>query len=444
MSGTVAGLLGEQSQPGTQGSEDESEPDTSPSATAGFGHAKGNQQSLTQSAISGGTITIKDPAKQSQTGTDVEAALAGLNRAVTTENSAEQAGALKQAWDGAQLQSDVQNQIQITQTFSKEAPKAIAKYADDRIKELNKTLETEADPAKQLELKAEIAKWDEGGAYRVALHTVSGGLSGGLGGALGAGAVASSADLLDELQTRTWLSLVQQGVSPETASMMSQGVAELTSLAVGAAAGGYAGAGTALTTDTNNRQLTFSAFNRLRAGCKESRSAECATINRMAGVRSSMPMSDPALVEGKVVLNYDGEGKIVSYVVLAKDNQPSMIMEPLEYAAFRNAPKGIQALSVLSPQYSLDFASSGLYAVAGADGRAWDQFVAGITSFDYARDLALGALSTAVSLPRAVPGTTVMPGSGNPVPITVISPEIETKILYGQQQVKKMESLIQH
>jgi hypothetical protein len=46
-----------------------------------------------------------------------------------------------------------------------------------------------------------------------------------------------------------------------------------------------------------------------------------------------------------------------------------MILEPLDFAAYRNASPGIQALMTLAPQYALDFESSELYSVSG-NGRA--------------------------------------------------------------------------
>ncbi|MDB5766080.1 MAG: hypothetical protein JWQ61_894 [Collimonas fungivorans] len=73
-----------------------------------------------------------------------------------------------------------------------------------------------------------------------------------------------------------------------------------------------------------------------------------------------------------------------------------MILEPLDFAAYRNASPGIQALMTLAPQYALDFASSGLYSVSG-DGRAAEHLVAGVTSRDYVVDMALGIAGAAAA-----------------------------------------------
>ena len=74
-----------------------------------------------------------------------------------------------------------------------------------------------------------------------------------------------------------------------------------------------------------------------------------------------------------------------------------MIMEPLEFAAYRNATAGTQAIMQLSPQYALDFASAGLYSAAGDNGRAIEHVTAGVTSRDYVRDVALGVAGAAAS-----------------------------------------------
>lgn len=74
----------------------------------------------------------------------------------------------------------------------------------------------------------------------MALHTVSGALVGGVGGALGAVTVATAADQLDALQFQARVALVEQGMSPEATEILTQGLAELTSIGIGSAVGGTA------------------------------------------------------------------------------------------------------------------------------------------------------------------------------------------------------------
>lgn len=102
----------------------------------------------------------------------------------------------------------------------------------------------------------EAAKWADGGIYRIALHAALGGLlTGDIAGAAAAGSVASAAPLLNNLQQAVTESLTQAGASTQAASTISQALAELTSLGIGSAIGGAAGAGASLVVDTNNRQL---------------------------------------------------------------------------------------------------------------------------------------------------------------------------------------------
>lgn len=249
LSGSVSAKFGDQTtlpEKLTDEQKEAARADGKPGASGGIGSVSGTQGSVTASGISGGTVVINDQAKQLATGKDADAVLAGVDRSVTTDSSKNAANALTKGWDGQQLQKDVDAQVAITQAFSVQAPKAIAKFADDKIKQLT-------DQHASLE---EIAKWDEGGEYRVALHTVSGALLGGLSGALGSGVVAGSAKQLDDLQTNAEASLIEQGLSPQAAKAAAQAFGELTSLGIGAAVGGESGAATSIATDTNNRQLS--------------------------------------------------------------------------------------------------------------------------------------------------------------------------------------------
>ncbi|MBJ7310540.1 hypothetical protein H7U20_10065, partial [Rugamonas sp. CCM 8940] len=245
LSGSVSGNLGDQSGAKEGKQADARDSKKVPGAGGGFGSDSGSQSSVTRSGISGGVILITDQARQAASGKDVAAVLAGIATDVTTENAASQSGVLAKDWDAKQLQKEVDAQIAITQEFSRQAPKQIAKFADEQ----------RAAILAQGGTEEEANKWGEGGVYRVALHAVSGGLTGGLAGAAGSAAVASGAKLLNTMQDEVELALRQQGLSADAAKMLAQGLAEATSLSIGAVAGGGAGAAAALGTDTNNRQL---------------------------------------------------------------------------------------------------------------------------------------------------------------------------------------------
>lgn len=166
----------------------------------------------------------------------------------------------------------------------------------------------------------------------------------------------------------------------------------------GSALDASAGANIATNAATNNRMAHMSNFNSLHDGCRGSNSSECQTINQMAGVRSGMPTTDPAIPASKIVANYDGNNNVVSYTLIDRiTNQPTMIMEPLEFAAYKDSSPGTQALLQIAPQYALDFGSAGLYSINGQTGKAYQNLVAGVTSRDYLRDVALGIIGMGAS-----------------------------------------------
>jgi len=240
-----------------------------PSASGGTGQDSGHQQSTTKSGIAVSTGITDAP--------------------------------LKNNFDADKVTADVNAQVAITQSFSQQAPKAVADFADSQTKTYRDAADYQALTEKQQngslspseterlnklaqqgltpdiavatlsdpELQNSYDNWKEGGAYRVALHTVSGALSGGTNGAAGAVTTASAAPLMDELQTTVQQTLVAQGLSPDKAKTISQGIAEATSAGMGAAVGGTQGAMTGLTVDTNNRQLHPKEIDWIKANAKK-------------------------------------------------------------------------------------------------------------------------------------------------------------------------------
>jgi filamentous hemagglutinin len=383
LSGSVSGSLGDQKPPPGKLSEDQQKAAAAggkPTASAGVGSASGSQSSTTFSGISGGLVVITDQTKQLATGKNAEAAAASVSREVTTETA--DASTLAKGWDASRLQKDIDSQVAITQEFSKQAPKAIADFADKQIEALVKRGAT----------SEEIEKWKDGGIYRVALHTISGALSGGIGGAAGAATVAESAKLLNELQTSAISQLAGAGMGDEAAKAVVQGLGELMSAGVGMLVGGTTGAASALGTDTNNRQMHWQNYLKASENCRSNTAAAgCGTILKMSGVGSQV-LGFMATPSANVAVNTDAQGTVVSYTLLDKiSNQPLAIMEPLDFEAFRNAPAGFQALMLrVSPQYSLDMASAMLEAASGNTDKAVVAGMAVITSPEYWRDVALG------------------------------------------------------
>lgn len=196
----------------------------------GYGTDSDNQTSITRSGITG---------------------IAG-NSGITTDNRAEYAGILENGFDANRINEELAAQTQITKEFGKEAPKAVAEFSQNRINAIK------ADPSLSVNEKlVAIAKWDEGGVYRVAAHTALGALgTGSLEGALTTGGVAAAAPTLNDVQTKLASALIDKGMSEDIANGTASGVISLTLLGAGTAVGlDTSSTVTAINVDANNRQL---------------------------------------------------------------------------------------------------------------------------------------------------------------------------------------------
>jgi filamentous hemagglutinin len=190
-------------------------------AGAGAGFDKGSASGTTKSAISSANITITDDAKQlSLTGQTAQETIASINTDTTNANQK-----INQIFDAAKVTGEVEATAQIMQSFTQYAPKAVADYSSAKASELRKEGKEE-----------EAKKWDEGGAYRVAAHTIVGGLAGDIAGALGAGVSAQTVPAIGEMINST-----------DLPSEVKQTLVALAGTAIGAAAGATTGDGGALT-----------------------------------------------------------------------------------------------------------------------------------------------------------------------------------------------------
>lgn len=220
-----------------------------PSGTSiGFGHDSGQAGSITQAAVSG---------------------LAGQVGARTGDGET----GLARLFDADKVQKDINAQMQITQAFGREAPKAVAEFAQSRAKALQaqaKQAEAAGDAGRAEALRTDAQRWEEGGTYRVALHAAAGGLAGGMAGAFGAGAAASAAPLLGQWQQQVQSALTHAGANETVAQLAGQLVAQATATGLGAAVGGGSIAGGAMgfNVDANNRQLHPSEAKWLREQAK--------------------------------------------------------------------------------------------------------------------------------------------------------------------------------
>ena len=152
------------------------------------------------------------------------------DKAVRTGDSS---GGLAKTFDADKVNKEVAAQVQITSTFGQQAAKAGGEYANGKAAELRAQGN-----------EAEAANWDEGGTYRVAMHTVLAGLTGGVQGALGAASSQLTIDAVGKQVAATDLPL-----GLKTALVAAAGTV------IGAAAGFNATANNYLTsTDLRNRE----------------------------------------------------------------------------------------------------------------------------------------------------------------------------------------------
>ena len=228
-----------------------------PSGTGvGFGKDSDSAASITHAGISGmaGNPGLSGTANGSGKPTNLGDA---------TVRTGDKAAGIAKIFDADKVQKEVAAQTQITQMFSTLAPKAVAMYADGQIKALKEKLTTETDPKQRAALIDEKARWDEGGRYRVLMHTAVGALVGDASGAAGAGTAGIAAPKLSELQASLEDTLVKSGMNAEIAKGVAANVSGITAAGLGGVVGGTTGAGTALAVDANNRQLHFDEKQRI-------------------------------------------------------------------------------------------------------------------------------------------------------------------------------------
>ncbi len=171
---------------------------------------------------------------------------------LTTDNREALAGKLENVFDASRVTEELGAQVDITKEFGKEAPKAVGDFAKTRMDAIK------ADTTLSVQEKQQaLQRWDEGGVYRVAMHTALGALgTGSVEGALTTGGVAAAAPTLNSLQDKMAESLIASGMSESIAKGTASGVVSLALLGAGSAAGlDTSSTVTATNVDANNRQL---------------------------------------------------------------------------------------------------------------------------------------------------------------------------------------------
>lgn len=218
---------------------------------AGIGNDSASASSITATAISG---------------------VAGNKDARTGDKET----GIQKIFDADKVQKDINAQVQITQEFGRVASRAVANYATSKIDDIKaqqsaERAQTNPNLVKLQALKAEQENWEEGGAYRIALHAAVGGITGDVKGAVGAGAAASAAPLLNDLQYSVTNALENAGANTNIAKAVAQVITGTTAAGIGSVASGgnTIGAATAFNSDANNRQLHVSEVQWLRENARD-------------------------------------------------------------------------------------------------------------------------------------------------------------------------------
>ncbi len=228
---------------------------------------------------------------------------------------------------------------------------------------------------KQLYWQSQVSQWAEGGAYKVALHAIAGGLmaqatgSDFKTGALVAGASQALAGALTQKlvpSSTNSLNLASQQLNQQLKNQLHQQLATIVGGVTAQLSGEKAqvGMNIAGTADQFNRQMHYDDFIEKLTACHNQNSSNCQQLQQMAGVRNEFIEEVPELPESSVVINYNEDNEVVSYTVVNKSqgNRPVLIFEPKEFEAYKAGSLSTRGLFLLSPQWSFDIGSAALYA----------------------------------------------------------------------------------
>jgi len=173
--------------------------------------------------------TIGTGSKAGGVNTTTPAAITGIAGNVDARTGDTTTGILK-IFDASIAKGDVQAQVDITSEFGKQASKVVGDYADSKLRE-----------AIAVGDQAHIDDWKEGGAARLSLHAIVGGLTGNLSGAAGAVASQSFVPIVGNALNTTDIP-----VEVKQAIVLAAGAA------VGSALGGTSGAAVSYNATSNN------------------------------------------------------------------------------------------------------------------------------------------------------------------------------------------------
>ena len=244
------------------------------SSSVGYGNDSDSQSSVTRSGINTQNISITDEDKQIQlTGKTAEESKAQIHTDTTTETAQELSGSLKNIFNQAAVQSELDLQVQVTKEFGTVAPNLVANASEklgnvseyetvalikaNAEKKLTQTSD-ETERTKLVQIiqqvdqyltanKTTYETWKEGGIGRALLQSGVGGvMTGNASGALAGGSTSLAAPHLNEAEEKLG----------STGTLINA----LGGAAIGYATGGSGGAVVGANVDWHNRQLHPSEY----------------------------------------------------------------------------------------------------------------------------------------------------------------------------------------
>src|SRR5450830_129242 len=330
-----------------------------------------------------------------------KSSLNGFGNASDQDNS----GKLVQNWDGQQLQQDVEAQTKITEAFGKQAALGIGTYATAKLNDLNKQIADEPDPEKKAQLQNEAEHWQEGGAYRTALHAAAGALTGGLAGAAGATTSALAMPIIAE-----------QIDKMDLPNGVKQGLTQVAAGALGVAVGGTAGVAASVNTEANNRQLHQSERDFAKENAKKfaqyykdqtGQTIDEARAEQML-LGDGYRMVDAAANKGPGVAGPAGDAVAASFLAqnagnlfkapVAEYNNPGQLGGPLTPeqealpAAKGNPALGLAAAGAITGGVTLAGAGTGVVIAGMVD--AWSAYKAASAAYSMGAALGTGAAAS--------------------------------------------------
>jgi hypothetical protein len=216
------------------------------SKSIGYGSDGESQTSTTYSGINTDNITISGiavtPAEAGVQNNGIKTItmdnISDIHTDTTTDTVQANSGSLTNTFDADAVQHKLDVQVSVSEEFNTVAPSLIADYAILQAENLRNSGNEE-----------EAVMWDEGGAYRVALQALAGGLSVDISGALGAGVTATAIPIVTEI-------INNSDLPDELKPLMIEAAGTL----IGAAAGSLGGDATAGAisgfSDVENNYLT--------------------------------------------------------------------------------------------------------------------------------------------------------------------------------------------